>query len=148
MKKNLTFFIGKVFSTLYRSFFFILITKSAIAQPTSQTFNSSGTYTVPTGYTAIVTIQAWGGGGGGGNNSGNAKGGGGGGAYASIITTLNPGSYTVTVGTGGTTGNAGGNSSFSTLVIAAGGSSTSSSTNLPAMAGYFCFPLLALQEKT
>ena len=128
MNKNLTFFKGKLFSVLFLSFFFILIAKSVIAQPTNQTFNSSGTYTIPIGYTTTLTIQAWGGGAGGGTNSGNAKGGGGGGAYASITTTLTAGNYTVTVGVGGTVGNAGGNSSFTSLVIAAGGSSTSTST--------------------
>jgi hypothetical protein len=98
------------------------------AQPTNQTFNSSGTYVVPVGYTANVVIEAWGGGGGGGTNSGNAKGGGGGGAYASLTTILTAGNYTVTVGTGGGAGVAGGVSSFTTLVVAAGGASTTDAT--------------------
>jgi hypothetical protein len=98
------------------------------AQPTSQTFNSSGTYTVPTGYTASVILEAWGAGGGGGSNTSGAKGGGGGGAYVSSTTTLTAGSYTVTVGTGGGAGAAGGNSSFTTIVIAEGGGSTTTGT--------------------
>jgi hypothetical protein len=99
-----------------------------LAQPTSQTFNSSGTYTVPAGYAAIATIEAWGAGGGGGSNTSGVKGGGGGGAYASSTTTLNAGSFTVTVGTGGIAGAAGGNSSFTTIVIAEGGGSTANGT--------------------
>lgn len=98
------------------------------AQPSSQTFNSSGTYTVPAGYTANVTIEAWGAGGGGGSNSSGAKGGGGGGAYASSTTNLTAGSYTVTVGTGGGAGTAGGNSGFTTIVVAVGGQSTTGTT--------------------
>lgn len=103
-------------------------TQFLLAQPTSQTFNSSGTYTVPTGYSANVVIEAWGGGGGGGTNSGNAKGGGGGGAYASLTTILTAGTYTVTVGTGGAAATAGGNSSFTTIVVAEGGASTTDAT--------------------
>jgi hypothetical protein len=99
-----------------------------LAQPTSQTFNASGTYTVPAGYSAIATIEAWGAGAGGGAGNG-AKGGGGGGAYASSTTTLTAGSYTVTVGTGGTAaGTNGGNSSFTTIVVAEGGFSTTTVT--------------------
>ena len=98
------------------------------AQPTSQTFNASGTYTVPSGYSANVTIEAWGAGGGGGTNSSGAKGGGGGGAYASLTTTLVAGSYIVTVGTGGGAATAGTNSSFTTIVIAEGGFSTTGTT--------------------
>ncbi len=128
MKKKSTFFTGKQCSFLLLFFSFIFISTSVSAQPTNQTFNSSGTYTVPTGYTANVTIEAWGGGGGGGSNTANAKGGGGGGAYASITTVLSAGSYTVTVGAGGAVATAGGNSSFTSLVIAAGGSSTTTQT--------------------
>ena len=97
--------------------------------PTSQTFNASGTYTINAGFTANVTIQAWGGGGsgGGGGVADGAMTGGGGGAYASSTVTLTAGSYAVTVGAGGVApaalgaGINGGNSSFTALVIAAGG---------------------------
>ena len=95
-----------------------------LAQPTSQTFNSNGSYTVPAGYTAVVKIEAWGGGGGGGGvfTGLNARGGGGGGAYASSTITLLPGAYAVTVGTGGAEGINGGNSTFNgTTVVAEGG---------------------------
>ena len=83
---------------------------AAHAQPVTQTFNTSGTFVVPTGYTATVKIQAWGGGGGGV---------GGGGAFAGTTNNivLLAGSYTVTVGAGGDSGESsgdifGGNSSF------------------------------------
>lgn len=101
----------------------LLFTLGIHAQIT-QTFNSSGSFTVPAGVTSI-TVRAWGAGGGGGNLA-NATGGGGGGAYASSVLTVTPGAtYSVSVGTGGTVGNPGDNSSFGgTLVVAAGGSST------------------------
>ena len=108
-------------------FLFLLAASLLNAQPVSQTFNSSGTYTVPTGYSANVTIQAWGAGAGGGSGAAE-RGGGGGGAYASVTTILPAGSYAVTVGTGGTVGNAGGNSSFTSFVIAEGGRSTTTVT--------------------
>lgn len=109
---------------ILNSIFLTILTLGAMAQPTSQTFNTSGTYVVPTGFTANVTIEAWGAGGGGGN-AGAESGGGGGGAYAKVVNqVLTAGSYTVTVGTGGTPGVNGGNSSFTTIVVAAGGSST------------------------
>jgi Secretion system C-terminal sorting domain len=119
-----------------------------LAQPVSQTFSTAGTfsgasgYVVPAGYTAIVTIEAWGAGGsGGGGNAGNGdRTGGGGGAYAQITgQTLVAGNYTVTVGAGGVApggvnaGQNGGNSSFTTLVIAAGG--TGGSNTNPGGAG-------------
>ncbi len=121
MKKN-------YFSFVCFSFLFFVCAIAAISQPISQTFNVSGTYTVPAGYSASVTLEAWGAGGGGGTNSGNAKGGGGGGAYASTTLTLTAGSYTVTVGGGGAIATAGGNSSFAATVIAIGGGSTTTAT--------------------
>ena len=82
---------------------------TTFAQPVTQTFNASGTYTVPAGYTATVKIEAWGGGG----SASVMAGGGGGGAFAgtTINIVLLPGTYTVTVGAGGA-GTNGGNSSF------------------------------------
>lgn len=99
-----------------------------LSQPTSQTFNSSGTYTIPAGYNAQVKVEAWGGGAGGGGGTGNERGGGGGGAYSSSTLSLATGSYTVTVGAGGVVGAAGGVSNFNSQVIAAGGGSTTSTT--------------------
>lgn len=105
----------------------VIIAINLSAQPVSQTFNSSGTYTVPANYKAIVTIEAWGGGGGG--NSANKGGGGGGGAYSSISGhTLDAGSYSVTVGGGGAVNTAGGTSSFTTLVVAVGGNGATNGT--------------------
>src|SRR5258706_2920346 len=99
MKKNSIFFRGKLFSCLLLFISLFLISKSGNSQPTSQTYTSGGTYTytVPVGYSAVVTIEAWGAGGGGGTSSSGAKGGGGGGAYASLSTTLSAGNYSVTV---------------------------------------------------
>src|SRR5688572_17345624 len=82
----------------------ILFSAPIFSQPTSQTFNTSGNYIVPAGYSATVTIEVWGGGGGGGPNISGVRAGGGGGAYASSTLSLGPGSYPVTVGTGGSVG--------------------------------------------
>ena len=119
----------KIYSTslLFSFLFFICALVGSSQAPTSQTFNASGTYTINPGYSAVVTIEAWGGGAGGGSGAAE-RGGGGGGAYASTTTTLTAGSYTVTVGTGGAVGVAGGNSSFAATVIAAGGLSTTTIT--------------------
>ncbi|HBE43384.1 MAG TPA: hypothetical protein DDW27_19725, partial [Bacteroidales bacterium] len=84
----------------------------------SQTFTTSGTFTVPPGVTAI-TVECWGGGGaGGGTTANNARGGGGGagGAYAKKALSVTPGTnYTVTVGaarTGTTSAGGTGNPSW------------------------------------
>jgi hypothetical protein len=95
-----------------------------------QTFNSSGTWTKPSGYgaSARVQIQIWGGGGSGGSGS-SQIGGGGGGAYNERWIALSSlgSTETATVGAGGTAvsssgaSNAGGNSSFGSWVSAYGG---------------------------
>ncbi|MCW3092297.1 MAG: type sorting protein [Ferruginibacter sp.] len=97
---------------------------------TIQTFNSSGTFTVPFGVQSII-VECWGGGGAGGGNSAgsNGGGGGGGGAYSkTILTGLIRGTvYSYNVGTGGlgSTGNgaSGGDTWFqnSTSILAKGG---------------------------
>jgi hypothetical protein len=122
---------GKVknytFSSYLFALFSLLFVNNFVA---AQTFNTSGTYTVPAGVYS-VKVEAWGGGGGGGSiASGNdRRGGGGGGAYASSILEVSPGDIIpVTVGNSGGVGVAGGQSSFSTYVIALGGSSTASET--------------------
>jgi len=106
---------------------FLLLSFNSVAQ--TQTFTTSGTFTVPAGVTQ-VTVECWGGGGGGGNTShsgnGTSRGGGGaGGAYAKKVIGITPGNYTVTVGSGGTGSNAGNDSWFvsTTTVIAKGGAS-------------------------
>lgn len=67
----------------------------------SQTFTSSGTFTVPAGVTSIV-VECWGAGGAGGGTTANSSrggGGGAGGAYARKTISVNEGeTYTVTVG--------------------------------------------------
>lgn len=95
-----------------------------------QVFTASGTFTVPSGVTAVKVIVVGGGGAGGGAASGNQVGGNGGGAGGlalRYITGLTPGgTVSVTVGVGGTgsTGNggAGGTSSFGAFCSATGGS--------------------------
>lgn len=108
----------------------------SIAQ-TTETFTTSGTFTVPAGVTEI-TVEAWGGGGrGGSRTSGNNQsyGGGGGGAYSSETTTVTSGqTITVVVGAGSNSISSGGVSSASLggaiFVSAVGGSSVpDNSTN-------------------
>jgi Secretion system C-terminal sorting domain len=112
-----------------------LFSQGIWAQAVSQTFNASGTYTVPSGYNAIVVIEVWGAGGGGdeGNNTNGSRGGGGGGGYARFGTTLSAGSFTVTVGAGGLanpagTATGGGTSSFAALAVATGGGAPTATT--------------------
>lgn len=108
---------------------------------TTQTFITSGSFTVPPGVTAL-TVECWGAGGGGaggglagGSNSGGY--GGGGGAYAKAnALSVTPGAVLpYVVGTGGTgaspnnLGGSGGASSFSgTAVVAAGGTAATVSS--------------------
>jgi hypothetical protein len=69
----------------------------------SQTFNTSGTYTVPAGKTQVAVICI-GAGGGGGAGAGHNMGGAGGGAGTGNITehsVTSGANYTVTVGSGG-----------------------------------------------
>jgi hypothetical protein len=103
--------------------------------PDGQFFTGSGTFTIPTGITAVkVTIVGGGGGGGGATAANNGGGGGSGGAAIKFLTGLTPGNtITVTIGAGGTgnsaaAGNAGTASTISsgtqtiTTVTANGGS--------------------------
>lgn len=99
-----------------------------------QVFTSSGTFTIPTGITALkVTVAGGGGGGGSGNDNGEGgstggTGGGGGGAIK-FLTGLTPGAtLSVTVGAGGNSGSSGGtssvasgNQSISTISATGGG---------------------------
>nr|WP_294775004.1 LamG-like jellyroll fold domain-containing protein [uncultured Flavobacterium sp.] len=92
---------------------------------TSQTFTSSGTFTVPAGVYQ-VTVEGWGGGGKGGDglNVGKVGGGGGGGAYSVKSIPVIPGNtYTVNVGLGATNATNGGDSWFidTTTFLAKGG---------------------------
>ena len=89
------------------------------------TFLSTGTLTVANGpLTADVLVVA--GGGGGGGQGGTGAGGGAGGVFVPSTQSLSSGSYTCTVGAGGTPGSGtvstnGGNSRFGSLTVAVGG---------------------------
>jgi hypothetical protein len=110
-----------------------------------QTFNSSGTWTKPTGFGADsrVYIQLWGGGGSGGRGSNTAGGGGGGGYNERWIDLSSLGATeTVTVGAGGTgkttntAGTVGGNSSLGSFITAfGGGGGAASPTTSPSVGG-------------
>lgn len=95
---------------------YYLAIASANGQATTMAYYTPGTYTytVPVGYVANITVQAWGGGGGGGDNpAARAKGGGGGGAFVTnSYTNVPAGDYTIIVGAGGAPGDRGGNSSY------------------------------------
>ena len=110
--------------------------QSAFGQ--SQTFTTSGSFTVPAGVTSI-TIQCWGAGGGGSTITSNGArgGGGGGGAYASSVYTVTPGNtYNLTVGTGGAANSSGGNTFFNTSwVIAEGGHGGTSNSTIAGAGG-------------
>lgn len=103
-----------------------------------QVFTSSGTFTVPTGITAVKVTVVGGGGGGGGYSSGTSvvasAGGAGGGVAVKFVTGLTPGgTVSVTVGSGGAggtagTGTAGGTSSFGASASATGGNGGAGNT--------------------
>jgi hypothetical protein len=85
------------------------LTKDVYSQIT-QTYNSSGSFTVPNGVSSL-TVECWGAGGGGGgsSSSGNGGSGGGGGGYTTGVVSVTAGQViTFTVGTGGTAGAAAG----------------------------------------
>ena len=89
----------------------------------AQVFTSSGTFTIPTGVTAVKVTVVGGGGGGASVSTGTYGGGGGGGGVAvKNITGLTPGgTVSVTVGGGGAASAAGGTSSFGAYCSATGG---------------------------
>ena len=111
----------KIFTLFLIVAFFQLVLE---AQPVSQTYTFAGTfnYTVPAGFTANITFQAWGGGGGV-NGGTQERGGGGGGGYSTNTYDVGPGSYPIVIGAGGGIGEAGGESSYNIagLVTAGGG---------------------------
>ena len=97
-----------------------------ILAPQSTSFTSSGTFSVPTGVTAVDVLVVGGGGGGGSDNGGG--GGGGGLIYRPGFTVTPGGTITVTVGDGGAPNGAdnhpvvpGQNSVFGTLTAQGGG---------------------------
>ena len=116
-------------------------TQNTNALINTQTFNSNGTWTKPSGYSATsrVLIQAWGGGGSGGRSSlgiSRTSGGGGGGYNQAWFNLSELGSTeTVIVGAGGSArttndaGVAGGNSSVGSKITAYGGAGGNSVIN-------------------
>ena len=93
-----------------------------------ETFDNSGTWTVPTGVRHIRVRLVGGGGGGGGGSTGFSGGGGGAGGYAEDLLTVFPGDiHPITVGVGGNpggsgvSGSAGSNTAFGSVVTATGG---------------------------
>lgn len=111
---------------------------------TRAVFNSSGTWTVPSGITTAYIILIGGGGGGGGHQGTSGAGGGGGaGAYAlAFITGITPGSnVSITVGSGGNGGGInggggnGGTSSYGSILSAGGGRGGTASTGAGGAAG-------------
>jgi hypothetical protein len=131
--KKITLINKKIILTL--GLLFITIFSNS---QTTQTFNTSGTFTVPAGVTSL-TVEAWGGGGRGGTSSlVLGGGGGGGGANAQkIITVIPENTYTVTVGTGSTTTSSGGDSWFNTnaTILAKGGNSAADNSTTGANGG-------------
>jgi hypothetical protein len=125
--------------TQKKSAMVLWILASAFGYSQTQTFTTTGTYTVPAGVTSI-TVEAWGGGGKGGTVSivGVTSGGGGGGAYTRKVLTVSPGNiFTATVGAGSTTTAAGGDSWFSTnsTVLSKGGNSVANNSATGAAGG-------------
>lgn len=95
--------------------------ETTLGAETLLTFNNSGTLTVVgTGQARILIVGGGGGGRSSKSNSGNN--GGGGGRVIEQYLTLNPGSYTVTIGIGGSSGGGnGGSSSISGVTLTANG---------------------------
>lgn len=125
MKKHIKSYCYKIgFLLLLCSFAFT----SVFAQ-SPQVFTTSGTFTVPVCVTSI-TVQCWGAGGGGGGgaepNGGACGSGGGGGGFATTVINNASGTYTVTVGTGGTPGT--GSTSTATSGTTGGNSSVTNGT--------------------
>ncbi len=117
--------------------FALYSTFSGVSSSRLKVFNSSGTFSIPTGVTTVI-VELWGGGGGGGGgcgfsvNSPNRANGGLAGEYKKGVFTVS-GDVTVTVGNGGnggspggfnsngTNGTNGGSSSFGNYLISNGG---------------------------
>ncbi len=85
---------------------------------TYHTFTSPGTFTVNSGNSTIQVLVVAGGGGG---NGGYGGGGGAGGVIYDTAFPVTPGSYTVSVGSGGAFAASGSDSSFGPLLVAKGG---------------------------
>jgi len=101
----------------------VLFSLGLSAQPMDQNFDVSGNYVIPAGYTATITVEAWGGG-------GQSKGGGGG-YTTNTYDNVPAGSYAIVVGAGGSPGVAGSPSSYTFpagTVTAGGGAAGTNGT--------------------
>jgi hypothetical protein len=114
---------------------------AAPAAPDTQTFDTSGTWTKPAGYSAssLVHVQVWGGGASGARSgtSGQNASGGAGGSYSSawVALSLLGATETITIGAGGASrtgsnqaGATGGSSSVGSVLAAAGGIAPATAT--------------------
>lgn len=113
-----SYFSNRRLSLTFILFLFFSCIVSVQGQTTTDTFDTTtpgtGTWTIPIGVTE-VTVEVWGGGGAGGGSNSNNNGGSGGGAggYSmKVFSGLTPGTFTYTIGAGGTgvtgdTGNSG-----------------------------------------
>ena len=121
---------------LVKCFLICMVVLQAIAANSqTQTFNASGTFTVPVGVSSI-TVQVWGGGAGGGTTNNRGNGGGGGGAFAqSTIAVSALQSFPIVVGSGGAANNAGGISRFNTNAVVAMGGSTGTAGGFGGLGG-------------
>lgn len=113
-------------------FFFVLFTNLILSQ-TTDTYTTSGSWTVPAGVTSI-TVQVWGAGGAGGGSTANNQGGsgGGGGAYSTRVIAVTPGQnipFTVGVGGLGVAGANGGNGTASTILTLTANGGTGGGAN-------------------
>jgi hypothetical protein len=114
----------------------IASTVTSLPGSQGQVFTSSGTFTIPTGITAVKVTVVGGGGAGGGGSAGGG-GGGGGGSAIKYLTSLTPGNtLTVTVGAaGGTSSVASGTQSITTVSATGGSAGTVGSVNTAAAGG-------------
>jgi hypothetical protein len=116
--------------------------ESTLGNETLMTFNNSGTLTV-SGSGPIRVLVVGGGGGGKSGKSNNGNTGGGGAKVVEQYLTLNPGTYTVTVGNGGTAGGGNGGSSVISGVTQTAngglGNGTSGTGFIPGTAGSSAF---------
>jgi hypothetical protein len=116
---------------LYSLSFFAITTISLSAQSGTQSFTTSGVFTVPPNVT-MITVEVVGAGGDGGGNGG---GGGGGGGYASGQYTVTPmTSMSISVGIGGN-GPSAGTTSIGMLGISASGGDNGTSVANPNLGG-------------